>query len=112
MVRMRYKTEDKERLLAAYRASGLSARAFAAQAGMSKGTFYNWLVKARLTRPRMCIAQVVRAEPPAEESRKVPQRSPISIFVGAARVEVITGFDTPALAQVLDVLVAQARSVG
>lgn len=103
---------DRARLIAAYRASGLSTKAFAEREGVASSTLYQWLangavpaVKARAEpTPPFRIARVLRSAVPASKVAVVPE-SALVVELGAARVHVRQGFDRATLGAVLDMLV-------
>ncbi|MBI5538367.1 MAG: hypothetical protein HY898_36930 [Deltaproteobacteria bacterium] len=104
---------ERQSVVAACKASGLSPKAFAEREHLSTSTLYQWLAKAKdsSSRPALRIARVVRRDPtPREITRPTPVATPLVIELGAARVRVNTGFDRSLLAEVLDVLEPRCRN--
>jgi hypothetical protein len=100
---------ERTRLIEEYRASSMSASAFAAQAEVPKGTFYNWLSKSQPKAAEMRIARVVREASRTEPPIIGEAAPPIVIECGGARVEVGANFNASTLTAVLDLLQARAR---
>lgn len=109
---------EQTKMLESFESSGMSASAFAARAGIPKGTLYNWLSKARR---RATARSHTLDAPPASPVRvaKVVRRSSeatadvsssIVIEVGGVRIELGATFNPAMLTTVLDVL--EARSQG
>ena len=102
-------SEERERLLAAYGESGLSANEFAASHQLPVSTFYQWLGDARRAqRPRMVRVIRGRSKSNAVEP---PSRAGLQLSVGAVSVRVEGGFDPKVLSALLDVLEARGRRV-
>jgi transposase-like protein len=104
---------DRSRVLEAYQASGLSVRAFAAQAGIAKGTLYTWVSKSRQqstaeaqgVSPVRMAKVLRRSEPPILK----PDTSSMTLEWGSARIHVGASFHPAALTALLDVLEARAQ---
>lgn len=101
--------EERARIIEAYKASGLSAQAFADREGLPSSTLYQWLEPARRRRSRrqaepLRIARVVRrASTPAPSSAAA-----LTIDLGGARVHVGRGCDRETLGVVLDLLASRS----
>lgn len=111
-------TKIWEHRVAAWRASGQSARAFAEGREFTVHMLRYWArqvgartptaaaTTALVARPAVRMARVLRTaadvEPAASDQR------PVMIEVGRARVAVVAGFDRPTLAAVLELLGAGA----
>jgi len=93
---------ERARLIAAWRASGLSTTAFARRRGIPPSTVYQWLAADVRARQPIRIAQVVRRAPPADSAVAVAPA--LVVELGGARIRVSAGFDRSVLAAVLDVL--------
>ncbi len=95
-------SEERGRLVEAYRKSGVSVDAFAAREGIGASTFYGWLRAPQLA-PRSAtrIARVVvaRTKTPLSEDE-----APVLLEYAGARMSVRRGFDRRVLAEVLSVL--------
>lgn len=100
---------ERERLVAAYRASGLSAKAFAGCEHVPMSTFYQWLAHGR-TEPKVRIAKVIRRSATASRPALVGAPPALVIEVDATRVHVPERFDPATLGAVLDVIRARARN--
>ena len=100
--------DERARLVAAYKASGLSAKAFAEREAIPASTLYQWLAACRRQKPtRLRIARVLRqASTPETPTARV---TTLAVDLGAARVEISRGFDHETLDAVLDLLAARAR---
>ena len=90
----------------AWRASGQSAREFAAGRGFAEGTLRYWASRLRSpaaesAKSEVRIARVVRLSPAATAD------TPIVIELGVARVGVRRGFDREVLVAVLETLGAR-----
>ena len=97
------KVDERARLVAAYRASGLSARAFAEGEGIPASTLYQWL-KGDARRPvGLRMAKVVPPTANSVEEKQHPTPA-VTIEVGAACVRVAPGFDRSTLKTVLELL--------
>ncbi len=99
---------ERARLLDAYRASGMSAKSFAARENIAASTLYQWLaeLKATATRPR--IARVIRHRTVVAKEETKRECSALLVEIGGARVHVPTGYDPSTLARVLELLDARA----
>ena len=101
--------EERNRFLAEWQASGLSAKEFAPRAGVTPHTLYAWRRRARTTtnqaEPPRFAEVVVRSSPAPAIDRSV---SGLEIAIGEAVVRVGAGFDDAVLRRVLDVLRATA----
>ena len=101
---------ERARLVAAYRGSGLSARAFATREGVALSTLYQWLTvlssPASSASAPLHLVRVVRR--PALHATPAG-RATVSIEVAGLRVHVASGFDAALLNAVLDVLDARQR---
>ena len=86
--------------VAAWRASGQTADAFAAGHGFAGSTLRWWASHAG--RRKAAIVQVVRAAPACDAA--------LELAVGDVRVLVRTGFDRALLGEVLDVLREKASA--
>jgi predicted transcriptional regulator len=101
---------ERESLIAACRASGLSPKAFAQRESLPPSTLYQWLAKATPPRRAVRIVRVVRRAPASlETAAPASAAPPLMVELGAARVRVNTGFDRNLLAEVLDVLEPRCR---
>lgn len=103
---------ERQSVVAACKASGLSPKAFAEREHLSVSTLYQWLAKAKdsSSRPALRIARVVRRDPaPRETTRPTPVATPLVIELGAARIRLSAGFDRNLLAAVVDVLEPHCR---
>jgi lambda repressor-like predicted transcriptional regulator len=110
MARVGREASEWARLVAAYKASGLSASAFAAREGLALSTLYEWVAKLAPRQPVLRIARVIRRPSHAgDEATPTAMGGAVVIEVGAARLRVGAGFDRATLAAVLDVLEARGR---
>ena len=101
---------ERQSVVAACKASGLSPKAFAEREHLSASTLYQWLAKDSSSRPALRIARVVRRDPaPREATRPTPVATPLVIEFGAARIRLSAGFDRNLLAAVVDVLEPRYR---
>lgn len=100
---------ERDRLIAGYRSSGLSVRAFCERERVSGSTMYGWLAGGqRSGAAGVRLARVIRT-PSAPSPREAQGPcSPIVMQVGAIQVAVTTGFDLRSLGDVLDVVTARA----
>lgn len=94
--------------IAAWRASGDSAREFCAGRGYPVGRLYWWSSQLKRaeqdeTSKTVPLARVVRKKDSVET--RVP-RKPVVVHIGGARVEVVTDSDPTALKVVLEALAA------
>ena len=96
---------ERQSLVAACKASGLSPNAFAQHEHLPTSTLYQWLAKDSPPQRALRIARVVRRAPaPSETTAPTPAATPLVVEFGAARIHVSTGFDRNLLAAVMDVL--------
>lgn len=102
-------TEDRARLLAEWKASGVSAAEFAPGVGVSAHTLYGWRRKARAEAVEASAGQftelVVRSAPAPAVTDPAAR---IEIDLGDAVVRVGAIFDDAHLRRVLDVVRARA----
>lgn len=107
---------ERSRLLEAYRASGMSAKGFAAREGIAASTLYQWLGEAKAdseekaTRAIPRMARVIRRRAAETSTETKPRGSALMLEVGAARVHVAAGFDAGTLATLLDLLEARGHA--
>ena len=100
----RHTPAQREQLLAAYRRSGLTQKAFAAQTGIGYSTLTSWLKKAGaspgagLADGPPALIRIPNLLPPA--GRVAAYRLE---FAGGLRVEVARGFDPEELGRLLAV---------
>ena len=102
-------TTERTTLLAEYKASGLSAKAFAEQAQVPSSTFYQWLsAEGRRARGSMRVVRVVRRS----EQKPVDRGAVAQLVVelSSARLHIHDGFSRETLAVVLDVLETRPRA--
>jgi transposase-like protein len=102
-----WSVEERGRLVAAFHASGLSAKAFAEREGVPSSTMYQWLAKSRQAVRDVApvrIARVIRrrAEPAAQAASGAA--TSLVIELGDVSVRVAPGFDRDSLQSVLDVI--------
>jgi hypothetical protein len=104
--------------VAAWQASGLSARAFATGKGYTAGALYYWLRRGdgdRRERPGIAFARVVRTRgkemAAVEASAAAGGAVPLVLEFGGARLIVRPGFDRASLCSILDALEERARRV-
>lgn len=88
---------EREREVAEWRASGISAGAYAAQRGYSASSLRTWAADLRDTEPKF-----VRLE-------LSPRLADIVVEIGEARVRVKPGFDASLLRGVVAALSKEAR---
>jgi len=101
---------ERQSVVAACRASGLSPKAFAEREHLPASTVYQWLAKDPSPQRALRIARVVRRAPaPSETTAPTPAATPLVVEFGAARIHVSTGFDRNLLAAVMDVLEPRCR---
>ena len=99
------KRDDREKLLAEYRASGLGQRQFAETHGIRYSTLKYWLaIHGKNQQPIRMARVVLGSEPTGTTSH--PQSSTQSVIVemGRARLLVQPGFDRNLFSDVLDLL--------
>ena len=101
LMRRRFIESDKQRYLTELKESGETPWRFARRVGISPGTLYRWM-KARPAQPTVRFARLV-CERRSDRANGVSP-SGVSVRVGAARVEVETGFDAELLRAVIDAL--------
>lgn len=90
-VRKRASAEEREKILTAYRKSGLTQEKFAAQAGLSLSCLSNWLRRAKAQAPPVSFLEL--APPATNPSRWAPGYR--VELPGGIRLELPSGF-TPA----------------
>jgi hypothetical protein len=96
---------ERERLVAACKASGLSPKVFAQHEHIPTSTLYQWLAKGPSPQRAPRIARVVRRAPaPRETNAPTSAAPPLVVEVGAVRIRVSSGFDRSLLDELLDVL--------
>ena len=96
---------ERESLVAACKASGLSPNVFAQREHIPTSTLYRWLAKGPSPQRAPRIARVVRrASAPQETTASKSVTTPLVVELGAARVCISIGFDRSLLTAVLDVL--------
>ena len=101
---------ERQSLVAACKASGLSPNAFAQHEHLPTSTLYQWLAKESSPQRALRIARVVRRTPmPSETTAPMPAARPLVVEFGVARIHVSTGFDRTVLAAVMDVLEPRYR---
>jgi len=100
---------EKENWLAQYKASGLSANAFAKREHLPPSTFFQWLADSRRATRVPRIARVLCGASSAGEQVWSSRSSGLLIEVGNARIHVGADFDRTALAAVIDVLGARGQ---
>jgi hypothetical protein len=97
---------ERDRLVEAYRASGLSAKTFADQHKISVSSLYAWLSAGkRQQRPVQFVR--VTLDQPAINLPLTEQAKPLMVDFGVARVEVSHGFDQRVFAAVVDIFSAR-----
>ena len=101
--------------VAAWHASGQSARAFAKGKGYTAGALYYWkrrLEEQQQTAPGIAFARVVRTRARETPSRTVEPACgtavPLVVEFGGARLIVRPGFDRASLGTILDTLEERA----
>lgn len=95
--------EERQRLIAAYRSSGLSVHAFCERERVPESTLYGWLSGRGVGGAApVRVARVIRTVSPPREAP--PPHTPIVLQVGAIQVAVTEGFDRQTLGEVLDVI--------
>ena len=97
-----------ERRIADYRASGLTAAAWCAREGITVSQLKYWIQKARKAAKEVGAPKWTRVEVAPES----PAASKITINVGAARIEVESGFDSLLLSEVLRVALVLSKTEG
>lgn len=103
-------TFERESLVAACRASGLSPKAFAEREHLPPSTLYQWLAKSPPVERAVRLARVIRRTPASDEAVvRRPTAAPLILELGVARVSVGAGFDRSLLAELLDVLEARCH---
>jgi hypothetical protein len=97
--------------VAAWQASGLSARAFASGKGYTAGALYYWPRRGQESRRKgtgIAFARVVRTRAPdagaAGTSTAAGSATPLVLEFGGARLIVRPGFDRGCLCSILDAL--------
>ena len=102
--------------VAAWHASGQSARAFAKGKGYTAGALYYWERRAgeqQHTGPGIAFARVVRTKAQETPGRTVEPAGgaavPLVLEFGGARLIVRPGFDRASLGTILDALEERAR---
>ena len=103
--RHRFSPEERDRFLAEWQATGVSAAEFAPRAGVTAHTLYAWRRRVRAAAQEVAtsrFAEVVVRSSPASAAGGSPAR--IEIVVGDALVRVGAAFDDAQLRRVLDVL--------
>jgi hypothetical protein len=103
---------ERARLVAAFKASGLRAKAFATRSRIPPSTLYQWLAEPSPAVPKIRLARVIRRPDAAAPVVSMSPKPPVVIEVAGARVEVAAGCDRPTLAVVLDILDARRRQDG
>ena len=98
--------EERERIVSDWKSSGLSARAFSKQQGLTKNLIYRWLAAARRRTAPPRILRVIR-----ESAIATPTSSTLTVEVSGARIAVPTGFDRATFAAVLQVLDRQCQEL-
>lgn len=87
----RFMPADRERLVAEFRASGLSCRAFSAQHGVKLATFYGWLQR----KPKLETAAFASVEVPLRAAAPIEVLFPNGVRVAIRPAG--TGVELPAL---------------
>lgn len=95
----RWTGADREAVLAAWTACGLSAAAFAPEAGVSSSTLRRWRALARAAEAAPRLVPVVLG---ADDRHAEPGR--VEIVIGDAVVRVAPGFDEALLLRVVRAL--------
>jgi transposase-like protein len=94
-----YSAKDRDRLVAEYEASTLSAHAFCRRVGINRATLRAWLRERAGESPsRESLFARVKVEP-----ARTPPR-PIEVHVGEATIVVAEGFDPKHLRAVVEAL--------
>ena len=107
MARIVRSEAERTRLLVAYKASGLSAGAFAERERVPVSTLYQWLADQQALRKAPRIVRVIRRR--ADSGRAAsPNAAALILEIGALRVHLGGDFDRPALNGLLDLLEARA----
>jgi len=95
--------EKWKEIIAAYRGSGLTAAQFCEVTGCTTGRLKYWITKFNkatqqpLEETKWTQVEIVETNPPQVQS------TAISVYVGAVRIEVASGFDHALLADVIRV---------
>ena len=104
--------------VAAWQASGLSARAFSRGKGYTAGALYYWLRRGEESRRAgtgIAFARVVRTRAPdtaaGGTSTAAGGAAPLVLEFGGARLIVRPGFDRACLSSILDALEDRSRRV-
>jgi transposase-like protein len=93
---------ERKKIIAEYRRSGTSVRAFAESHGISGTTLYQWLAAAR-RKPEVRVARVVRRASPIT----VTEASRLIVELDGVRLHVPAGFDAATLTTVIEILAAR-----
>ena len=104
---MRTSRDEWRRLIAGWRASGLSCRQYADQAGVNPNTlaWWKWKLSAGGERFEAALLPFVEVTQPAAASVDLAgQRAGIGLSIGDISVSVAVGFDEATLLRLLDVL--------
>jgi hypothetical protein len=101
-------TKERERVLAEFEASDLSAQAFCRKAGISRATLRSWQHDAAEPREEPRSSSLFARVKLAPSSAPSTVTSvPIEVRVGEARIVVPPGFDPQQLRAVVDALGAR-----
>lgn len=101
---------ERQSLVAAWNASGLSPKAFAEREHLPPSSLYQWIADDRGRRPALRIARVVRkSAAPDRQTLVASARPSVVIQLSCARVEVAAGCDRATLANVVEILDARDR---
>jgi DNA-binding transcriptional regulator YdaS (Cro superfamily) len=96
---------EQTRLVLAFKASGLSAQAFARREGLPPSTLCQWLRNGRTPAPAVRVARVIGSgHVVTAGGRPVASAPALVVEVGAARVHVSAGCDPRTLAAVFEAL--------
>ena len=109
MSRVRREPAERARLVAAYRASGLSVQAFSGREGVRPNSLYKWLARQAEPTTPMRFAKVIAKpviSPPLSNIRYTS--SGVTVDLGSTRLVLDRGFDRATLHCVLDVLQSRA----
>jgi hypothetical protein len=110
MRRQHRSAAERSALIEAYRASGLSAEAFRARAGLPSSTFYQWLARERTAPPSKPIRMARVHRGVVKEATEVKTAAgALCVELGDAVVRISAGFDPVTLDAVLDVLERRKR---
>lgn len=101
-VRKRASVEEREKILTAYRASGLTQEKFAAQAGLSLSCLSNWLRRAKAQAPSRPVSFLEVSSPAASSSRWSPGYR--VELPGGVRLELPSGFAPAEAAELCRIL--------